>query len=426
VLRNSKVEVLLALVIGLCSFGASAEQDLSCGQTTTKIYFGNGVDNSLADATSSKQELKRAYLSQLENTYPEETFEFQLAYNRSEGVMNDVLEVFQQKLSENGDWLDWSAAEYLSALNMLRKVQLPYEHPSIEIFAGILEEMYAVAVVREASLSEHVQKYQGDLQAGHRVIIFAHSQGNLFANSAVQTVAGIEPDKKNSIRVIGVASPAASTVSPNNYWTAYDDRVINLARSFSLVGVLPGNVDNDPGIFNDRRDILNHSFYESYFDSTLVSRGYFNQEFAGLVATMPFPEVEAGDGAIRVTLKWGGQPDVDLHVYEPNGTHVYYSNRRGLSGFLDVDDTNGYGPENYFVSCESLETGTYRIGVNYYYGQAPEVAQVQISLSDGRALSFSQSLSTSRGSSGNNSPLIMATVHVARDEETGAYSYTLN
>lgn len=31
-----------------------------------------------------------------------------------------------------------------------------------------------------------------------------------------------------------------------------------------------------------------------------------------------------GKGNITVQLKWDSQPDVDLHIWEPTGNHVYY------------------------------------------------------------------------------------------------------
>lgn len=68
---------------------------------------------------------------------------------------------------------------------------------------------------------------------------------------------------------------------------------------------------------------------------------------------------------------------MDLHIFEPN-FHVYYVQRSGLNGYLDLDDVNGYGPEHYYTNC-TIETGDYTFKVNYYYGMAPSSATVTVS-----------------------------------------------
>merc|ERR1712045_405478 len=57
------------------------------------------------------------------------------------------------------------------------------------------------------------------------------------------------------------------------------------------------------------------------------------------------------DFALIVWLAWDtDKTDVDLHVKEPNGQEVYYSNNKGKYGsLLSRDFTNGYGPEVYIL-----------------------------------------------------------------------------
>ena len=66
------------------------------------------------------------------------------------------------------------------------------------------------------------------------------------------------------------------------------------------------------------------------------------------------PEMRSGE--IRIVLTWGEQPvDLDSHLRgtasDGAGVHCYYSNKRCYNNsgdriaYLDVDDTNGYGPE---------------------------------------------------------------------------------
>ncbi|RPH57376.1 hypothetical protein EHM82_01430 [bacterium] len=133
---------------------------------------------------------------------------------------------------------------------------------------------------------------------------------------------------------------------------------------------------------------------------------------------MESPAAGAGDGIITVTLTWGNQPDVDLHVFEPDGTHVFYASPNGNVGFLDVDDVTGFGPEHYFASCSSLTPGSYQVGVNYFFGFAPETATIQIQA--GLLLrSYQVFLTDFQGSSGNSTPIPVANIIVTGNASDG-------
>ncbi len=72
----------------------------------------------------------------------------------------------------------------------------------------------------------------------------------------------------------------------------------------------------------------------------------------------------------KITLTWGDSPrDLDLHLWLPDATHVYYRNRTALPyAELDVDDTTGYGPEN--VTIYQRQNGTYSIAVHNYSNES--------------------------------------------------------
>lgn len=73
---------------------------------------------------------------------------------------------------------------------------------------------------------------------------------------------------------------------------------------------------------------------------------------------------------LRVILAWDtNHTDLDLHVVTPNGEHAWYGNRVIPSGgSLDVDVTDGYGPEIF--SSLTPEGGTYLVYANYYGGES--------------------------------------------------------
>ncbi|GGW81698.1 YfaP family protein [Alteromonas halophila] len=400
----------------------------------TMFYYANGVGNSFADAVDSMTALESAY----KYTLPaeEETYTFGVAYNNTQGLQTDLMQVMVQKMTEYG--IDGDP--YL----MYTLILEDFDESTIEHFFDVLlsdSEIQAmrdairetmVDAMRDLVADQNLQTniYESDLLSGRRVMVVAHSQGNLYSNSIVSAVKERQPERSNSIGYFGVASPAGSvnnysayvTVQDTAYVTAEDDRVINPLRdSFT---VLPANIDNDPGIF-EGRDWMNHGFLQSYFDSELDSRARIDTGVGAMAANLTYPATTAGVGALRASLTWGEQRDVDLHAFEPDGTHVYYRNKQGSDGSLDVDDVTSFGPENYVVPCESINPGEYTIGVNYYAGNAPETASVSLFLGNGQVYGPRETLlENSRGSSGNDSPEIMFTITVA-DDGNGNAVYTV-
>lgn len=74
---------------------------------------------------------------------------------------------------------------------------------------------------------------------------------------------------------------------------------------------------------------------------------------------------------ISATLTWNlAGADVDLYVGQPDGETAWYSARTTtIGGRLDVDNTSGHGPENYFLSSEEgdmILPGAYVVRVHYF------------------------------------------------------------
>lgn len=125
------------------------------------------------------------------------------------------------------------------------------------------------------------------------------------------------------------------------------------------------------------------------------------------IATRTFAQLQAADGfeislvqelalaveavatsPVQITLTWDTETDVDLYVLEPGyasgyndvdyeseedfdfGQKViaYFNSISAYSlGWLDVDNTTAYGPENITYGYD-VPAGTYHVGVNYYSG----------------------------------------------------------
>ncbi len=119
-----------------------------------------------------------------------------------------------------------------------------------------------------------------------------------------------------------------------------------------------------------------------------------------------------------VTLTWGqDNTDVDLYITEPEGETMWYSNDVTASGLtLDVDDTNGYGPEHGTLTEGASTTGTvqegnYNIRVHYFSDHVsdstiPVSGHVNIVLNEGEENQVEKSIpfSISLDNSSNDNP----------------------
>ena len=89
--------------------------------------------------------------------------------------------------------------------------------------------------------------------------------------------------------------------------------------------------------------------------------------------------LSTGYGDIQITLTWDTVGDVDLHVIDPFGEEIFYAHKRSSSGgWLDADNTQGYGPENVFWERGDAPPGEYQVDVEYYEGN--RMANYQVSV----------------------------------------------
>ncbi|NIA23632.1 MAG: hypothetical protein GWP03_05695 [Proteobacteria bacterium] len=198
------------------------------------------------------------------------------------------------------------------------------------------------------------------------LVIFVLSSCSLFNPSsvpqtAVVTVSGIESGQTTTNRVISVSGTVHNPDNSATTFSGYINLVLNSTQyemSVTSAGDNEFQFNHDVVIVNGRNE-LQVKVYNS--DSVLVEESPI-YVIIGDLPTYPF----------RVELTWNTDyNDVDLHAYYiPQGDttwtqHCWYSDKSGITNaFLDVDDVDGFGPENFTIVTE--HPGTYKMALRYF------------------------------------------------------------
>jgi len=379
-----------------------------CDTKETVVFFGNGIKTAEKKAYDSMNVIKNRLQAEL---LPEEyeVLDFKLAYNDTHGLPLDLLESSIQVLTGNTSrfWRlfweleimpDWFAEKFILLSSALDKSSL----------------------VTTDSLKDHVTMYKTKIAEGKKVLLVAHSQGNLFGNEAYSMLNSREKQSFGMVSVANVDSNVLGTESP--YTTLENDKVILALIAFQIAfpskPMLP-NTENPSA----PDDPLGHSFIRAYMEEGSNSDKQIVNDIIAVLGNLTEPLQIVDSGVITVSLTWGSEPDVDLHVYEPNGVQVFWYNLQGYSGALDRDDRSGYGPEHYNVpSCEKLERGVYHVALDYFKGYGPEVATIQIEA--GLLVRTYEIPITSEDYGSTNSPELVANIWV-KSGENGGYDFEI-
>lgn len=91
-------------------------------------------------------------------------------------------------------------------------------------------------------------------------------------------------------------------------------------------------------------------------------------------ANVDIKVTDVGSGNFQITLTWDSTADVDLHLEEPDGNTIYWSNPNSAlgDGYLDVDDIDGFGPENIYFDT-NIPSGNYTVKVKMFSGFGDEL-----------------------------------------------------
>lgn len=422
--------LLIACFVGSAQVASAANL---CRDTGVVFAVFNGVMTTKYQADLAKKHLKLIHGNK---SAQGDEIKYEVLYNHSNGF-EDFVETFEQRLKEQKGILAGRFELFFEALKGggIWWYNIAYYAPSVTGTLTDFGDWVKTNAIDNLTLllkdpptmsnyMEHRTRIDSWVLEGKKMLFVAHSQGNLFANVAYTYA--LTKTTSDSVKVVHIA-PASPTLS-GDHTLADKDLVINGLR---LTGSVPRITDfipaylERPAGLNFTTDLLGHGLIEIYINPELTISSRVKSQINTALATLVAPPALATTGFFTVTSTWNGLGDVDLHVIEPDGSHVFYNTRSGVTGYLDVDNTVANGPEHYYATCNSskLQEGTYHVSLANYKKAEGRSAVVQVaSLNEGVLGTKSVILGDETGSVPTYP---MFNVVVAKNKQTGNYSVSL-
>jgi len=446
---NYSLNRLLAVVIFSLTSAMSAQaqetaqQDI-CDASGFTVVFFNGVGNTVRDAQAGLLALEQRL--GIGDTYNGERVAYEAFINTTGSedqsplsTLQDVLEVVQQTPGETDRFSEDRFNLFLDSLgdkNSYSLLEITLGALSGESSERYLEYLGSVAqsyrqrlqatisgwISTPPTASDYVRQHtriRSLALEGQKLLLIAHSQGNLFVNQAYDAALEIDNFTADNIGVVHIA-PASSTLR-GPHILATQDRIINAGLG-TIAGVpLPESNFELPASHLSNVDASGHLLVDTYLNAELGTLQFVQRLTQETLDTLQEPRTEGSEGFFTATLTWNGTGDVDLHIEEPDRTHVFWRNKRGVSGRLDVDNRSANGPEHYFASCnsEELQEGVYRFGVNNFSGADGRRFTLQFSSArEGVLVTHSNiDVGPPLGSDFDDDPFYLFSVIVMRDSE---------
>ncbi|WP_372661921.1 hypothetical protein, partial [Hydrogenophaga sp.] len=262
----------LTLIAMLLPFNSMAKD--SCEAIGVVFGFFNGVKTTDVQGNLAVAWIRKLYPA---TTPSGEPITYELFYNDTEGF-SDFVETFEQRLQEHTGLLAGRFELFFSAIQGGGSWwdALTSAIPALTDLPVLLADTFRASLVRELTANfgqpetfKVAQRHRDQLthwiSLDKKLLLLAHSQGNLFVNAAYDHAVALSDPK--SVRVVHVAPASPRATGPHTL--ADLDLVINGLR---LVGkVLP--VTNSmvgyglrPKGLNGERDAVGHGLLEIYLN----------------------------------------------------------------------------------------------------------------------------------------------------------------
>jgi hypothetical protein len=264
------------------------------------------------------------------------------------GIRNSAIGTLLVNLSEEMD-LDTAVGAFermVAPTNYKRPTSL-VTPKMVDAAKARLEELGLVGALKRRQLDSR------DLTADNALYVYRPVKKSDDIFEELKSNNPIHPKSLKKVEEISLSDFLEKVVP-----TAKNIRLLLENRHTSNLVTLVGPVEEGPTLFK-----WNNNFSWSYTGEVADSVKERVKEAGGNV-----------EGKLRISLSWNNYDDLDLHLHEPSGYRINYTNKRMLSragGVLDVDMNAGSGStrtpvENIIYKNVPSQDGDYVIVVNNF------------------------------------------------------------
>lgn len=358
-MKNKKLLIVLFFV-----FCGDAYAESLCVPKGVSVLFFNGMDNTQQEAEVAKKYIERAVRENKEYKYlDEKKFKFELLYNDTYGRINDILEFMTQRADEvgidsydlfveiktkNKKRLDEISGKYPFAGKVINELSLELNEKFFEYTIEMIDKNET-----ENIYGRHKNSLESIIASDKRLVLIAHSQGNIFLNKAYDYAS--KNFKDGEIRVIHIA-PAFMALK-GEYVLSNNDKIINWFGDYYGEGTVPEENMDIPFNIND---IFGHQLIETYLNKSFYSSQYILSSIRSHLFFLE-PENSIYDkrdtGFFRVSINTPRANEIRIHVNEPENSNPenYYRN-------FETSESVGY-----YSSCNPNNVlGEYKIKYSNY------------------------------------------------------------
>jgi len=341
----NKSILLLILVLSLLLYDVPLMAADDC-QTDERIhiFYVNGMNNDISKASKSAEAIKNKLF------WYTNSIKVNLAYQADENDMDEILEAaIQMGIDDYSAFWRWLAD--------IESAPQWFKDKVLDLAAEADEFTY----VNDMDLQSHVGEYLSAIDAGEKVVLVGHSQGNFYANRAWSYIDSAYGNKSESIGVVGVATPATYVAGSGPYVDLYGHEPYTTLTNDVVIWFLRNYVNpliKTPTNTNiNLADLSGHAFINSYLGTSGLQSQIKSHilNVADITNNCPIPcgssvsasggkngftdQVELGTEGGKVQLEFEAYfiPD-QIQVFASNPDHTLLESTNGLvSGFYSFE-----------------------------------------------------------------------------------------